>query len=386
MATNQRQLFSDAQRKQALADQLAQQATIPQQRPQGRQAANTGMFDGLTQLGQALASKRAGKQASKLTAQGEDERRKAQAAALSGMGNAPNLVETQAAQNPYARAQNAMEADVDPNVVGEYMRNQRPDDATKGADPADVAAYKFAKSQGYEKSFTDYLKEFQGREAAVPSDIQKWNLYKGLKTPQEKAEFMEVLRSVPIETINQVPTRVLAGGAQQPLSTLGSEANAKSTIAQAAAEGTESVTPIERRLDAQAKEPRIEAAQRRLSRVAEASKKLGTSGGPIEGRLNSMMGTSTAQELEASNAQLLNELTALTRTPGVGSQSDLEQRLASLALPDVTQHPEVREKTIAELDAFIRDLEGAIRKVGGSAQPGGDDPELEALLSKYAGS
>lgn len=124
MATNFRQTYSDAQRKQMLADQLAQQATIPIQRPQGRQAANTGFADGLTMLGQALASRRAGKQASTLGAAADEQRRKAQAAALSGMANPPNLVETQAAQNPYARAQGALEAEVDPRVVGAYLKSQ----------------------------------------------------------------------------------------------------------------------------------------------------------------------------------------------------------------------------------------------------------------------
>jgi hypothetical protein len=58
--------------------------------------------------------------------QGDEERRNAQAAALSGMANPPNMVETPEAQNPYARAQGAMEADVDPNVVGAYLKNKLP--------------------------------------------------------------------------------------------------------------------------------------------------------------------------------------------------------------------------------------------------------------------
>jgi hypothetical protein len=378
---NFRQLYSESDRKRALADQLAQQATIPVQRPQGRQAANTGMFDGLTQLGQALASRRATKQSNALGAQAEEERRKAQVAALSGMANPPNMVERPETQNPYARSQAAIEAGVDPNVVGEYMLSQRPVEAS-GADNASLAGYRQAKSEGYPGTYTDYKKEFEGREANLPSAWQEWELVSKL-TPEQRQQYLEIKRNVPIETINQVRTRVLPGGQTQPLSTLESESDAKQEISRAAATGTESVTPVERVLDAQAKEPRIEAAQRRLQRVAEASKSLGTAGGPIEGRLHGFLGTSVAQEMEAANAQLINELTALTRTPGVGSQSDLEQRLASLALPDITQHPEVRERSIKELDAFIRDLESAIRKVGGAATS--DDPELEALLSKYAG-
>jgi hypothetical protein len=102
-----------------------------------------------------------------------------------------------------------------------------------GADSstANIKDYEAAVAGGYDKPFTEYLKEFQGREVALPADIQKWNLYSKLKTPEEKAEFLEVLRTVPIENIRGVPTRVGPGGALDPLSTLPDESNAAATKA-----------------------------------------------------------------------------------------------------------------------------------------------------------
>jgi hypothetical protein len=361
------QTQAQAQRQQAIAAALAQQAGAPPPRPQGRIAANTGAADGLSMLAAALASRRAGNRGVKLQAQADEEKRQAQAAALQGMSAPPSGVLKPEAQSPYARAQNALESGIDPNVVQEYMRGQRPD-ATQGG-PADVEGYRVAKQEGYAGTFTDFLKEFHGRERSVPAALQIWEAYSKLKTPEERAAFIESQRAVPVETVNQVPTKIPGGGAApQPLSSLATEADAKKTIAEAGAQGTANVVPADARLAAQAKEPRIEAAERRLDRVDAASIMLGSGGGPIEGRIRNAVGTPAAQELEAANAGLLDELTALTRTPGVGSQSDLEARLKQLTLPTATQHPEVRAKTVTELRAFIRDLKQAISRVGGAPQ------------------
>jgi len=127
------------------------------------------------------------------------------------------------------------------------------------------------------------------------------------------------------------------------------------------------------------KSVRIDAAQRRLARVKTASEALKI-GGPIIGTISGAM--PAGQELNQANAQLLTELTALTRTPGVGSQSDLEQRLAQLQLPGPEMYPEVRAKAIAELEAFITDLDAALFNV--ESQEGGAGAELDALLNKYA--
>ena len=89
-----RQTYADEQKKLLMSQALAKQAMTPTQRPQGRIVASTGAADGLMTLATALASRRAGKQATALGKQGDEERRKAQASDLSGMGRPPNAVET----------------------------------------------------------------------------------------------------------------------------------------------------------------------------------------------------------------------------------------------------------------------------------------------------
>jgi hypothetical protein len=97
-------------------------------------------------------------------------------------------------------------------------------------DPAIVSEFNFAQQNGYKGSFTDYMKEYHARQANVSANVQNADYYEGL-TPEQRQRYVEANRTVPIETIGQVPTRVLAGGALQPLSTLPGESNAAATVA-----------------------------------------------------------------------------------------------------------------------------------------------------------
>jgi hypothetical protein len=97
-------------------------------------------------------------------------------------------------------------------------------------DPAIVSEFNFAQQNGYKGSFTDYMKEYHARQANVSTNVQNADYYEGL-TPEQRQRYVEANRTVPIETIGQVPTRVLAGGALQPLSTLPGESSAAATVA-----------------------------------------------------------------------------------------------------------------------------------------------------------
>src|SRR6185436_8294078 len=179
MATNYRQIFADADRQRAYADALLAKA-VQSRAPvaQGRIVPSMGIGEGIAQLGEALLARRAGKQATAGYAQADEERRKAQAAALSGMARPPNSVETREAQSPYGRAQTALEAEVAPGVVQQYLKNEYPD--TSGADSTSLAGYRQAKSEGYKGTYTDYKKEFEGRERNIPAALQIWDLYSKL--------------------------------------------------------------------------------------------------------------------------------------------------------------------------------------------------------------
>jgi hypothetical protein len=128
--------------------------------------------------------------------------------------------------------------------------------------------------------------------------------------------------------------------------------------------------------------PRLKAAERRLERLAEAA-------GSIEknwlfdgGKLDqyALAWTKQGGEMEQSAASLVPELTALTRVPGIGSQSDLESRLASLQFPSAEFGPETNRKAVAELRAFIGDLKDAYGAVEGDFK----SAEVQSLLDKYA--
>lgn len=125
-------------------------------------------------------------------------------------------------------------------------------------------------------------------------------------------------------------------------------------------------------MDARVKLPRVEAAVRRADRLANAiavvAKNSVFDGGPLDAKALSL--TKEGREVIAASAQLMPELSALTRVPGIGSQSDLEARLASLALPSNEFEPEANQRSMAELYTFIQDLKEAYQSIaaGGVSQ------------------
>jgi len=134
--------------------------------------------------------------------------------------------------------------------------------------------------------------------------------------------------------------------------------------------------------EVKAKIPRLKAALRRMDRVEKAveaiSKGRLADGGEVDQYLINR--TAEGRELIAASAQLLPELTALTRVPGIGSQSDLETRLQNLQFPSSEFPPEVNRKNAAELRAFLQDLNDAYTGVEGEFQ----SAEVQSLLDKYA--
>lgn len=151
-------------------------------------------------------------------------------------------------------------------------------------------------------------------------------------------------------------------------------------------------------LEAKVKMPRVNAAMRRAERLAEAVKSIGGNtfldGGPADAK--ALQYTEQGRELMAAAAQLMPELQALTRVPGIGSQSDLEARLASLALPSLEMDPATNARSMAELQAFIQDLRAAYETMA-TGQPSSEDvpadvgpavaapssPTLDDIRKKY---
>jgi hypothetical protein len=107
--------------------------------------------------------------------------------------------------------------------------------------------------------------------------------------------------------------------------------------------------------------PRVQALDRRVGRMNAALDALEkgkyADTGPIDQFAAAL--SPEGQELNAAVQQVMSELQALTRIPGVGSQSDWEGRMQQLTLPRLGAHPEVNRKSAQEIQALKDDLMAA---------------------------
>ena len=131
----------------------------------------------------------------------------------------------------------------------------------------------------------------------------------------------------------------------------------------------------ERASNERAKTAQLNNVDRGLTRIDEALKSLSgrlVDTGPIDGRL--MVSTQQGQELEAAVGAIQNDMLALTRVPGIGSQSDLEAKIANLKYPSIYNHPSVNAANIKQLKAFMEDLRNQITGQSENQQGGGTRP------------
>lgn len=134
-----------------------------------------------------------------------------------------------------------------------------------------------------------------------------------------------------------------------------------------------------------AKVPQLQNAIRGIDRIESALKKLEgglVNTGPLDQYL--MRYTEKGQELEAAVGGIQNSFLALTRVPGIGSQSDLEARIAALQYPSLDKSPEVNKRTLENLKLFARDLAKAAALAVTQGAPGDADGDgVDDLLQKY---
>lgn len=135
----------------------------------------------------------------------------------------------------------------------------------------------------------------------------------------------------------------------------------------------------ERASNERAKTAQLNSVDRGLERIGEALGKLGgtlVDTGPIDGYL--IAGTQAGQELNAAVGAIQNDMLALTRVPGIGSQSDLEAKIANLKYPSIYNHPSVNAANVEQLRAFMGDLR---RQITGQSSSGNGEtarPQTEA--------
>lgn len=165
------------------------------------------------------------------------------------------------------------------------------------------------------------------------------------------------------------------------------------TVVQRKDDGTEKVVykpPVESaanaaklRQQAATQIPRLSALTRRIERVGTAVAAISDnpifSGGVVSGKV--LPYTKEGKELDAAVSQVRPLLTALTRVPGIGSQSDLEARLDGLQYPQADLPAESNQSNVNELNLFIQDLQNAYQSLlqSGSAAPADDGWGIEEV-------
>lgn len=107
-------------------------------------------------------------------------------------------------------------------------------------DPASVREYQYAKQNGFQGSFQDWV--VAGGQSSRPSSVQEWEFYQGL-SPEQKKLYLEMKRNpnMSVEKVGGVPTVVapsVTGTTTTPLSSLPAEASAAETIKGSEAEGS----------------------------------------------------------------------------------------------------------------------------------------------------
>jgi hypothetical protein len=120
--------------------------------------------------------------------------------------------------------------------------------------------------------------------------------------------------------------------------------------------------------DAQFRLADVSSVERNLDEIEQIGKSLTFGSGPIAGRVSQLGENYGAHEQKAGN--ILSQLTRLTRVPGIGSQSDLEQRLQQLQIPSINMDDLARRNSIAELRTFIADLRAAYENVASGNSAG----------------
>jgi len=131
--------------------------------------------------------------------------------------------------------------------------------------------------------------------------------------------------------------------------------------------GQPSANEIKERMAAARLAPQLAAVRRRIKRIKAAVGDLSDNRFFGTGFLDQFINARTeeGQELESAVGGIQNPLLALTRVPGIGSQSDLEARIANLQFPHISKDEGVNIRDVAELEAFYADLENAYRNILG---------------------
>lgn len=92
---------------------------------------------------------------------------------------------------------------------------------------------------------------------------------------------------------------------------------------------------------------------------------------------SALSATPLGQELQAAAEGMKDSMLALTRVPGIGSQSDYEARIAGMRYPQPGQYAETNANSMKMLDAFVADLTGGAERANQEDRKSlsGDQPQ-----------
>lgn len=220
----------------------------------------------------------------------------------------------------------------------------------------------------------------QMAQAGVPADqVEAW-----MRNQQSKAQFVggQPMPSGPVPQRNPTAaevegekTRAREAAEMETLRVRGQIEAQNAADAAAAKQAVE--TAADRSKTATAKAPQLQNVERGLDRIEQALAALegGAFGdtGPADQYYQRF--TKEGQELEGAVGAIQNDMLALTRVPGVGSQSDLEAKIAGLKYPALGNHPDVNRRNVQQLRAFMRDLSESLGRPARSAGPRAGDAE-----------
>jgi len=258
--------------------------------------------------------------------------------------------------------------------------------AQSGASSSSLADFAQAKKDGYAGTYMDYKREFEGREANKPANERLWEVYKSL-TPEERPQFMEILRGGSVQTVGQVPVYIAPGGPANPptpLSTLEKEEDARRRIAAAAAEGTAAGGA---QGTAQSSLPRVEqTAQTALETVRQLrshpGRQIATGGSRV---LQSQMVPGTpAYDFEVLLKQASGQvfLNAYEQLKGGGVITEIEGQKAEQAIGrmDAAQSEQAFLDALTEYEGIInRGVQTARRRAGMTDEPQSSTPDFRNM-------
>lgn len=116
----------------------------------------------------------------------------------------------------------------------------------------------------------------------------------------------------------------------------------------------------------------LKIAKQQLAQIKE--KFAGIKGSYSAGPLQGMLPTETGKAFDAAVAPLTQTIIGLTRTPGIGSMSDYESRLAAAPIPSRSSYESVTQQQIQQIEDYINTLDSEYTSMGGQSSPAAPEP------------